>query len=1021
MNKFILGLLFFCYPLISWTQEPTDYFQQELSYDIDVELDDSTHMLSGTVDITYKNQSPDVLSEIYLHLWPNAYKNRTSAFSKQITENGDADFYFAKYYRLGGYKELTIKVNNKVVAWDYWEDNPDIALVELNQALQPGGEMVINTSFKMKIPDSFSRLGHVGQSYQMTQWYPKPAVYDLEGWHPMPYLDQGEFYSEFGNFDVKITLPDNYVVGATGLLQNESEMQFLSQKVAETQAMFKEMDEEKGIEPRLIPSSATMKTIHYTAEDVHDFAWFADKRFFVEQSAVTLASGRKVDTYVMFTEVEATLWAKAINYVNRSVEFYSERVGEYPYPQATAVQSALSAGAGMEYPMITVIGFAGTDRSLDEVITHEVGHNWFYGILASNERDYAWMDEGFNSYYEHEYMEKYYGDTESYLGYEKLAGVPPGESNQIEFYLPMRRRTYQAVNTPSQDLRLLNYWIGAYSMPAYLFEYLEQYLGQEEFDRVMKVYYDTWKFKHPQPRDVKKLLEAETQKDLSWLFEGLIGSTDHLDYKMKKVRKGEGQYILTIENVGEIPAPFPVQIVLDKDTVKTQWIEGFEGEKEIVVPIGEASHFAIDGNQIMPDFNRSNNRISAKGSKIEPFRLKFLGGVENPRRSTIYWTPVIGGNVYDGFMPGVSFYNTSLPSKSLEWSLTPMYGIKSGKLGGLAHVRYHAYPKGLQRISAELAYKSFSYEYDEELYGQYEGVASNLDYNRFKTSLEFEFRNKRARSNRKQILSLELLTIQSAAKGTFSEVVNGVDTTLTYTGHESEWTFIPRLKYHLSNKSTLAPYEINALLEQYTFDRGGGYVKLDLEAKVKILYAKKQGIHLRFFAGTFLYNSKSNIISTIPGTYSLTGLGSVDFWADDFYMGRNEMDGFFVNQIHLNQGGFKAPLNNTFLGKSNIGIITLNAKIDLPINIPNYIPKFRPYVDVGYVQSNGNSSSGDNIYGQLGLAIEAWDDRIGIYVPLFSTKDLKNQLASRNRIARLSFMIDLNRMKPRDILYNFDL
>jgi aminopeptidase N len=151
-----------------------------------------------------------------------------------------------------------------------------------------------------------------------------------------------------------------------------------------------------------------MKTIQYKAENVHDFAWFADKRFYVQKEDVTLPSGRKVDTYVMFTYYEADLWKEAILYVNRSVEYYSDRIGEYPYPHATAVQSALSAGAGMEYPMITVIGGSGNGKSLDQVITHEVGHNWFYGILASNERQFVWMDEGFNSFYEQAYIKKYY-------------------------------------------------------------------------------------------------------------------------------------------------------------------------------------------------------------------------------------------------------------------------------------------------------------------------------------------------------------------------------------------------------------------------------------------------------------------------------------------------------------------------------------------------------------------------------------------------------------------------------------
>jgi len=229
----------------------------------------------------------------------------------------------------------------------------------LSKPLKSGETIVIETPFTLQIPKSFSRLGHVGQSYQLTQWYPKPAVYDAEGWHPMPYLDQGEFYSEFGDFDVTITLPSNYVVGATGELQTASEVEFLNQKAKQGAGMnFEEMNQSADFPP----SDETTKTLNYTAKNVHDFAWFADKRFHVLKSGVTLASGKKVDTWAMFTDLEANLWKDATTYLDRSVKFYSEKVGEYPWSHATAVQSALSAGAGMEYPMITVIGESGSAR-----------------------------------------------------------------------------------------------------------------------------------------------------------------------------------------------------------------------------------------------------------------------------------------------------------------------------------------------------------------------------------------------------------------------------------------------------------------------------------------------------------------------------------------------------------------------------------------------------------------------------------------------------------------------------------
>ena len=291
-----------------------EYFQQEVNYTIEVTLNDSSHMLTGSIEMEYINHSPDELQEIYMHLWANAYKNRTTAFAKQKVTHGSSKFYFAKDKDLGRFKGLDFKINGTTTEWNYKKGSPDIAIIKLDTPLKSGESLKISTPLNLQIPASFSRLGHVGQSYQMTQWYPKPAVYDKDGWHPMSYVDMGEFYSEFGAFDVKITLPENYVVGSTGEVQNESEQLFLQERVEVTKRMLAELEDDalKAAAKRdsFPPSSANYKTLHYLAKDVHDFAWFADKRFYVQKSDVTLSSGKKIDTWAMFTQCRKLAMAK---------------------------------------------------------------------------------------------------------------------------------------------------------------------------------------------------------------------------------------------------------------------------------------------------------------------------------------------------------------------------------------------------------------------------------------------------------------------------------------------------------------------------------------------------------------------------------------------------------------------------------------------------------------------------------------------------------------------------------------
>ena len=241
MKKLLLFLFFFSTFI---DLEAQSYWQQEVNYIIEVTLDDTNHELNALVKMEYHNNSPDELREIYMHLWPNAYKNGSTALAKQKLENGNTLLHYASVEDRGYIDGLDFEVNGKKVAWELDAVHIDIGKLTLNEPLKPGNKIDITTPFHVKIPKGiFSRLGHMGESYQITQWYPKPAVYDKEGWHPMPYLDQGEFYSEFGSFDVSITLPENYVVGATGdLIDGEEELKWLDQRIVNTEKYLAELE-----------------------------------------------------------------------------------------------------------------------------------------------------------------------------------------------------------------------------------------------------------------------------------------------------------------------------------------------------------------------------------------------------------------------------------------------------------------------------------------------------------------------------------------------------------------------------------------------------------------------------------------------------------------------------------------------------------------------------------------------------------------------------------------------------------
>ncbi|MCB0635371.1 MAG: M1 family metallopeptidase, partial [Lewinella sp.] len=589
--------------MITFAQGP--YFQQEVAYRIAVRLDDGHHQLHGQWTMDYTNHSPDSLTFLYFHLWPNAYASQHTAFARQQLRHGERDFYFARDEELGFIDSLQFRQGATVLTPQSTNEGPDVILLPLADPLPPGGTMTLETPFRVQLPRSFSRLGHVGQSYQLTQWYPKPAVYDRDGWHPMPYLDNGEFYSEFGTFDVTLTLPENYVVAATGTLQTPSEVAWLKTRAAEAeQQVFAITDPYRFDEPPFPSSSPREKTIRYLAERVHDFAWFADKRYHVLWGPCSLPDGRVIDLWAFFTDEQAHFWQRSILYLRRATQYYSGRVGSYPYPQVTAVQSTESKGGGMEYPMITLIGREAGAESLDNVITHEVGHNWFYGILASNERDHAWVNEGINSYYGQCYDREYHAPETAAAS--TLARGDERTDGLLWYWRQARRKMDQSPGLTSDSLQFINYWLAAYEKPAQAWHQLEAIFGRPALDRAMHAYFDQWAFHHPQPTDLRRTLEEELKQDLSWLFEGVLSSTRQQDYGLEKVYGADSLY-LNLRNRGKLAAPLPLEAITTTGDTIRRLVAGFEGQRTLALPPGEYQAIRLDPLQRTLDLYPRDN------------------------------------------------------------------------------------------------------------------------------------------------------------------------------------------------------------------------------------------------------------------------------------------------------------------------------------------------------------------------------------------------------------------------------
>ncbi|UAY50827.1 M1 family metallopeptidase [Ferruginibacter albus] len=483
LTLFILFLLFFC------TSFSQTYWQQQVDYKIDVSLNDSANTLDGNVKMDYFNNSPDTLHFIWIELWPNAFKNDRTAFSDQLLENGRTDFYFSDDDKRGYINRLNFKVDGITVKAEDHPQHQDIIKILLPQSLAPNSSIKIETPFHVKLPYNFSGDGYTGRSYQITQWFPKPAVYDKKGWHEMPYLVQGGNYNEFGNYEVQITAPEKYTVAASGDLQNSE-------------------------------SKNALKTWHFQLNNGSDFVWFADKKFLTKQENIQLASGKNISINIYYKKDSANIWTNSIDAVKKALIEKSTLIDDYPYNSISIVENTCKYNYTTSYPSIGLLKPLGNEKERSYLLNHLTGANWFGSAIANNEQRELWLSKGLNAYYDDKYLK------DRNLTSLELADIKnkflkkrlPDNSAQNLLRTVTGIDQDQPTLTRTDSLTNFNYLL----LPQKGSNFVKS-LGTFDMDTaklsvVLKEFYQRWKFKHPTTEDFKAVAEEISKKDLSASF-----------------------------------------------------------------------------------------------------------------------------------------------------------------------------------------------------------------------------------------------------------------------------------------------------------------------------------------------------------------------------------------------------------------------------------------------------------------------------------------------------------------------
>lgn len=673
------------------------YWQQDVHYEIKATIDETSDIISGQQKFTYYNNSPDTLHELFFHLYQNAFQPGSYLHSLYLVNNSKPKFGKYEASKQGTVIEK-LYTDNIDETLETHLDNT-ILKVKLNKPLQPNDSLTLHIQFR-----TFFDTGDIRRRmkkydawgfkhYNGCQWYPKVCVYDAHaGWNTDQHLNR-EFYGEFGTYDIELTFASNYIVEATGVLLNESEVlpDTLKEKLHIKNFADKKWNEKPSI---IIPyNKDEKKTWKFRAINVHDFAFTADPSYRIADTTITLSNGKGVRCVAIAQEPHCSGWQTAHEYCAKIITTFSRDFGNFEYPKMVVADAA----DGMEYPMLTLDG--GREPSYHGLLVHEVGHNWFYGMLGSNETYRAFMDEGFTQFITAWGLEKIdHSDTVIYdwneikSRYQKHFTAPHNIRDR-NVYLGYLRDAIQykdePLNTHSDHFNSALGQGGGYSSvylkTGTMLYNLQYVLGDSLFLAALKHYVETWKIAHPYPEDFRNSIIRFTKQDLNWFFDQWLETTHNIDYKIKSIKKGNvtSEYKISFKRKGRMQMPIDFRViakngevhdyyipntwfkksVADSTTTLPHWI-GWDKLRDtytatVKIPSG-IKNVIIDPSERLADINMLDNRL--KGNVEFRFDSKIFP-LSSWKKYRIWMRPDVWWNAYSGFKIGVHLHGNYMNVK----------------------------------------------------------------------------------------------------------------------------------------------------------------------------------------------------------------------------------------------------------------------------------------------------------------------------------------------------------------------
>ena len=581
------------------------YWQQRADYRITATLDPARNELRGRETIHYVNRSPERLSYLWLFLEQNicAPTSVTNQLDQPPLVFLGSSFDFSCQAFQGGLTLDSVRVGRSASSAANLAIYGTTMRLDLPAPLAPGSSVDVDLSWHFGVPAmGAGRMGHDGPLYEIAQWYPRVAVYDdVRGWNHEPYIGAGEFYLEYGSFDVALTVPATYLVAATGELRNPEQVLTAAQRTRLTRARRSDAPvaivtrDEAGHADVTRPTTRGTLTWRFTADSVRDFAFAAGPNFRWDASGF---DGMLIETLYRPT---ADKWEEANRMGRAAIKYYSEQWYRYPYSHATTVEGPVE---GMEYPMLTFVPNSPTREDQQWVLAHEFGHEWFPMIVGSNERLYPWMDEGFNTFIDLANAAQYF------------AGTPYGDSIEVHPLHLYAEHAHPGDEQPliARPVEVRDLFWGGYQKPALMMQMLRyEVLGKERFDRAFREYIQAWAFKHPTPADFFRVMRDASGMELDWFWRGWIFTTSRLDQAVDSVSVGsDKRATVHLSSRGTMVMPAELALVFDDGSRRIvrlpveMWNLGSRFAYRVRDP-RRIVRVEVDPRRALPDVDRAND------------------------------------------------------------------------------------------------------------------------------------------------------------------------------------------------------------------------------------------------------------------------------------------------------------------------------------------------------------------------------------------------------------------------------